>query len=79
MTYTVVLLKGCFSQGDTLPEALDMAREAIGCYVESLKQHGEPVPEDVQTVAFEWGEAQEALVFRGVHADCCADPSVPIA
>ena len=78
LTYSVVLLKeevggysvvvpalrGCYSQGDTVPEALDMAKEAICCHLASLQKHGEPVPDDVETVAFEWGEAQEALAYK---------------
>lgn len=77
-SYTVVLLKeevggytvavpalpGCFTQGETMPEALDMAREAIQCHLACLEKRGEPVPGDVHTVAFEWGEAQEAFSYR---------------
>lgn len=57
-TYTVVLepaeeggynvhvpaLAGCFTQGDTLDEALANAREAIQCHVEGLRLDGLPVP-----------------------------------
>ena len=77
-TYTVVLmrendggysvsipaLKGCHTQGDDLPEALEMAKEAIQCHLESLEKHGEPSPRDVNTVTFEWDEGTEALVYR---------------
>ena len=78
MTYTVVLvreedggycvhvpaLKGCHTQGDTLPEALTMAKDAIECYLGSLEKHGEPFPEDVETVSFDWGDSSEASVYR---------------
>jgi antitoxin HicB len=37
-------LPGCISQGKTRAEALDNIREAIEWYLESLKQHGEPIP-----------------------------------
>jgi antitoxin HicB len=37
-------LPGCISQGKTRAEALDNIREAIEGYLESLKQHGEPIP-----------------------------------
>ncbi|MBD1394065.1 type II toxin-antitoxin system HicB family antitoxin [Mucilaginibacter glaciei] len=30
-------LPGCFTQGETLEEAVDMANEAIALYLESLK------------------------------------------
>lgn len=60
MHYTVILekedeggyhalvpaLKGCHSQGDTLDEALENVHEAIELYLESLKAHGEPVPQE---------------------------------
>ena len=60
----VPALKGCHTQGDTLPEALEMAKDAIECYLGSLEKHGEPFPADVETVSFEWGDANEAVVYR---------------
>jgi antitoxin HicB len=78
MTYTVVLvreevggysvhvpaLRGCHTQGETVPEALDMAREAILCYLGSLEKRGKPFPPDVETVTFDWDDGAEALVYR---------------
>jgi len=78
MTYTVILvregdggycvhvpaLKGCHTEGDTLPEALNMARDAIEGYLESLEKHADPLPPDVATVTFDWGEGTEALVYK---------------
>ena len=43
----VPALPGCFSYGATRDEALANIREAILCYLEDLKIHGEPVPEDI--------------------------------
>jgi predicted RNase H-like HicB family nuclease len=43
-TVTVPSLPGCVTFGDTLEEAMSMAREAIELYVESLQAHGEEVP-----------------------------------
>jgi len=37
-------LPGCVSQGGTRDEALSNVREAIALYVESLEDHGDPVP-----------------------------------
>ncbi|MBV8773428.1 MAG: type II toxin-antitoxin system HicB family antitoxin [Deltaproteobacteria bacterium] len=37
-------LPGCISQGATRVEAVHNVREAIAGYLESLKQHGEPIP-----------------------------------
>lgn len=42
----VPALPGCFTQGETVEEAMEMAREAIGLYVESLESDGETVPDD---------------------------------
>jgi len=39
-------LPGCFTQGDTVDEALANAREAIDLHIESMRAHGEEVPED---------------------------------
>lgn len=44
----VPVLHGCHTQGDTLEEALQNAREAIGLYLEDLEACGEPIP--VETV-----------------------------
>jgi len=78
MVYTVVLLReevggysvivpalpGCVTQGETVPEALDMVRQAISLYAESLEARGIPVPADDGHVSFEMDEASEALVYR---------------
>lgn len=37
-------LKGCYSQGDTLDEAVENMREAVEAYIESVEAHGEPIP-----------------------------------
>lgn len=37
-------LPGCVTQGETVDEALDMIRDAIQGYIESLKKHGEAAP-----------------------------------
>jgi antitoxin HicB len=36
-------LPGCISQGKTRSEALDNIKEAITGYLESLKEHGDPI------------------------------------
>jgi antitoxin HicB len=40
-------LPGCISQGRTRTEALENVREAIALYLESLDQHGDPVPPSI--------------------------------
>jgi len=44
--YTVIIpsLPGCVTYGDTVEEAIEMAKEAIELYIESLKAHGEEIP-----------------------------------
>jgi predicted RNase H-like HicB family nuclease len=40
----VPALPGCLSQGSTREEAVANVREAMAAYLESLEEHGEPVP-----------------------------------
>ncbi len=49
--YTVVVpsLPGCISYGDTTEEAVKMGEDAIRCYLESMKKHGEEIIDDSQT------------------------------
>ena len=42
----VPALPGCYTQGETREEALAMAKEAIELHLESLRDHGEPIPSD---------------------------------
>lgn len=41
-------LPGCVTQGETVAEATEMAREAIEGYLESLRAHGEPIPPGIE-------------------------------
>jgi antitoxin HicB len=61
---TVPALKGCWTQGETVPECLDNAREAIRGFVTSFEKHGETLPPDVTTFPFELDDALDALVYR---------------
>lgn len=36
---------GCYSQGDTVEEALSNARDAIALTVEEMQANGEPIPD----------------------------------
>lgn len=58
VTYTVVIeqadggysayapdVPGCVAAGDTMPEVEELMREALVLHIESLREHGEPVPE----------------------------------
>lgn len=52
----VPALPGCISQSRTRAEALDNITEAIAAYLESLKQHGDPIPPPVSEEVVEVGE-----------------------
>jgi len=39
-------LPGCVSQGETRDEAIHNVKDAIAEYIESLRDDGEPIPED---------------------------------
>jgi len=43
-------LPGCVTYGRTLAEAKKLVRDAIFAYVESLKKHKEPIPNDDETL-----------------------------
>jgi len=52
--YTVIVpsLPGCVTYGDTIDEAIKMAKEAIELYLESLKEHGEEIPTEEGTLEY---------------------------
>jgi antitoxin HicB len=51
-TVTVPTLPGCVNYGDTIEEAVEMAREAIELYLENLREHGEEVPTEEDTLEY---------------------------
>ncbi|MFO0794352.1 MAG: type II toxin-antitoxin system HicB family antitoxin [Candidatus Brocadiaceae bacterium] len=52
--YTVIIpsLPGCITYGDTIDDAIKMAKEAIELYIESLKTHGEEIPTEEDTLEY---------------------------
>jgi predicted RNase H-like HicB family nuclease len=78
MVYTVVLVReevggysvsvpaldGCHTQGDSLAEALDMAKEAILAYADGEHELGKTMPPDVEEFVMGVKEAAEALVLK---------------
>jgi antitoxin HicB len=52
--YTVIVpsLPGCVTYGDTIEDAKKMAKEAIELYLESLKEHGEEIPTEEDTLEY---------------------------
>ena len=51
-TVTVPSLPGCTTYGNTIEEAIEMAKEAIELYIESLKEHGEEIPTEEGTLEY---------------------------
>jgi antitoxin HicB len=52
--YTVIVpsLPGCVTYGDSIEEAIEMAKEAIELYIESLKEHDEEIPTEEGTLEY---------------------------
>ena len=52
--YTVIVpsLPGCVTYGDTIEEAIEMAREAIELYIETLREHNEAIPTEEGTLEY---------------------------
>ena len=52
--YTVMVpsLPGCVTYGETISEAIAMAKEAIELYLESLRAHGEEIPTEEGTLEY---------------------------
>ncbi len=51
-TAYVPSLPGCVTYGDTIDEAVDMVREAVEIYIESLIEHNETVPSDDEVLEY---------------------------
>lgn len=51
-TVNVPSLPGCITFGDTIEEAIEIAKEAILLYIDSLKKHNEDIPSDDSTLEY---------------------------
>lgn len=49
---SVPSLPGCITQGDSIEEAIEMAKEAIELYIEELRDRGEQIPDDSNTLEY---------------------------
>lgn len=69
--YGVVVpdLPGCFSAGDTFDEAGASAREAIEGHLESLAEHGDPIPEGSEIAAYLSDPEYAGWVWAAVEVD----------
>ena len=70
-TVTVPDLPGCITEGDTLEQALQRAKEVIQLFVETVEEDGLPVPAPARTI-------DEATLERG-QLVTTVDLSVPTA
>ncbi len=50
--YSVIVpaLPGCVTQGETIEEAIEMAKDAIAGWIAVAEEHGETVPEEDQAL-----------------------------
>jgi predicted RNase H-like HicB family nuclease len=51
-TISVPALPGCITFGDTVEHAIQMAKEAIELYIEELRERGEYIPDDNETLEY---------------------------
>ncbi|MEA2033976.1 MAG: type II toxin-antitoxin system HicB family antitoxin [Euryarchaeota archaeon] len=51
-TAFVPSLPGCVTYGETIDEAIEMTKEAVELYIESLIDHNEPVPSEEEVVEY---------------------------
>jgi antitoxin HicB len=73
-TVTVPVLPGCITQGDTLEEALENARDAVTLHLRGFAEDGEPVPHDAVAAAV--GEL-ESGGWRFLEQRACCPESTP--
>ena len=45
-TVQVPAIPGCFTEGETVEECLENARDVINLFLEELAARGEPIPEE---------------------------------
>ncbi|MGA3066235.1 MAG: type II toxin-antitoxin system HicB family antitoxin [Tepidisphaeraceae bacterium] len=57
----VPALPGCYTQGKTVEQCMERAREAIEGYLESLAKLGEPIPEEPEREDAVIGKVQVRL------------------
>ena len=51
-TVSVPALPGCITYGDTVEHAMLMAKEAVKLYIEELRERGEDIPDDSNTLEY---------------------------
>jgi predicted RNase H-like HicB family nuclease len=51
-TVSVPALPGCITYGESVDEAISMAKEAIELYILELQERGEAIPDDSNTLEY---------------------------
>ena len=51
-TVTVPMLPGCITYGESVDEAIAMAKEAIELYIEELRENGDSIIDDKNTLEY---------------------------
>ncbi len=51
-TVTVPALPGCITYGENIDEAIAMAKEAIELYIEELRERGDTIPDNNNTLEY---------------------------
>ena len=51
-TVVVPVLPGCITYGESVEEAVEMAKDAIGLYIEELKSQGLEIPDDANSLEY---------------------------
>lgn len=51
-TVTVPALPGCITYGENVDDAISMAKEAISLYISDLKEKGESIPDNSETLEY---------------------------
>lgn len=70
-TASVPALPGCVTYGQSIDEALTVAREAIELYIESLVAHGEAIPTELNDTQL---EIDDIVVAQADDDDAWEEP-----
>lgn len=61
-------LSGCFTNGSTLEETMEMAKEALGLYLVSLEENGQTIPAPSNIADISAGEGQATYIYTDINA-----------
>ena len=61
-------LSGCFTNGSTLEETMEMAREALGLYLVSLIEHRQEIPVPSSIADIQTADGQTTYISTDVDA-----------